>query len=184
MKRLERSHERWRPYSFRKNYSVNSQAFVLVVTLIISLEKITSEVKFAERKSALLQNNNVWKKILPFVQSYKVTPPLHHPKNNFMSKWHLIQPLQREIYKKPTLISYILVRSKNLWSRITLYRACTYVFGLSTLWLQQHRLNLDNLHVISSWYLRTMGKEFIFRFSRRSWGTNAWRTPKNVCLVG
>ena len=27
---------------------------------------------------------------------YKVTPPLHHPKNNFMSKWHLIQPLQRE----------------------------------------------------------------------------------------
>ena len=42
-----------------KNYSVNSQAFVLVVTLIISLEKITSEVKFAERKLALLQNNNL-----------------------------------------------------------------------------------------------------------------------------
>ena len=60
--------------------------------LTISLKKITSEVKFAERKSALLQNNNVWKKILPFVQSYKVTPLLHHPKNNFMSKWHLIQP--------------------------------------------------------------------------------------------
>ena len=43
----------------------------------------------------------MWKKILPFVQSCKVSPPLHHPKNNFMSKWHLIQPLQREIYKKP-----------------------------------------------------------------------------------
>ena len=43
----------------------------------------------------------------------------------------------------------------------------------------------DNLlHVISSWYLRTMGKEFIFRFSRRSWGRNAWRTPKNVCSGG
>ena len=27
------------------------------------IKKITSEVKFAERKSALLQNNNVWKKI-------------------------------------------------------------------------------------------------------------------------
>ena len=77
-----------------------------MATLRISLKKITSEVKFAERKSALLQNNNVWKKILPFVQSYKVTPPLHHPKNNFMSKWHLIQPLQREIYKTPMLISY------------------------------------------------------------------------------
>ena len=113
-----------------------------MATLRISLKKITSEVKFAERKSALLQNNNVWKKILPFVQSYKVTPPLHHPKNNFMSKWHLIQPLQREIYKKPTLISYILVTSKNLWWRNTLYRACTYVFGLSTLWLQQRRLDL------------------------------------------
>ena len=30
----------------------------------------------------------------------------------------------------------------------------------------------DNLHVISSRYLRKMGKEFIFRFSRRSWGRN------------
>ena len=40
----------------------------------------------------------------------------------------------------------------------------------------------DNLHVISSWYLRTMGKEFIFRFSRRSWGRNEWQTTKNVCV--
>ena len=64
-----------------------------MATLRISLKKITSEVKFAERKSALLQNKKrVKKKILPFVQSYKVTPLLHHPKNNFMSKWHLIQP--------------------------------------------------------------------------------------------
>ena len=52
---------------------LNSQVYVLVATLTISLKKITSEVKFAEGKSALLQNNNVWKKILPFVQSYKVT---------------------------------------------------------------------------------------------------------------
>ena len=37
---------------------------------------------------------------------------------------------------------------------------------------------------ISSHYLRTMGKEFIFQFSRRSWGRNAWRTPKNVCVGG
>ena len=32
-----------------------------MATLRISLKKITSEVKFAERKSAFLQNNNVWK---------------------------------------------------------------------------------------------------------------------------
>ena len=111
------SESRWKKIPRRLNLLKGSR---------LSYKKITSEKK----------------KILPFVQSYKVTPPLHHPKNNFMSKWHLIQPLQREIYKKPTLISYILVRSKNLWSRITLYRACTYVFGLSTLWLQQRRLDL------------------------------------------
>ena len=45
------------------------------------------------------------KKILPFVQSYKITPPLHHLKNNFTNKWHQIQPPQREIYKNPTLLS-------------------------------------------------------------------------------
>ena len=32
------------------------------------MKKITSEFKFAERNSALLQNNKVWKKSLPFVQ--------------------------------------------------------------------------------------------------------------------
>ena len=47
------------------NYSVNSQAFVLEATLTISMKKITSEVKFAERKSALKQESV--RKILPFV---------------------------------------------------------------------------------------------------------------------
>ena len=47
---LDLTHERWRPYSFRTNYSVNLQAFVLEATLTIALEKITSEVKFTERK--------------------------------------------------------------------------------------------------------------------------------------
>ena len=37
------------------------------------------------------------------LQSYRVTPPFHHPKSNFMSKRHLIQPLQ--IYNNPSLIS-------------------------------------------------------------------------------
>ena len=82
---------------------LNSQVYVLVATLTISLKKITSEVKFAEGKSALLQNNNVWKKNSAFCSVLQGNLPLHHPKNNFMRKWHLIQPLQREIYKKPTL---------------------------------------------------------------------------------
>ena len=55
---------------------------------------------------------------------------------------------------------------QNLWSRITLYRSCTYVacqhFNFNSAdWIS------DNLHVISSSYLRTMGKEYIFRFNRR-----------------
>ena len=38
---------------------VNSQVFVLEATLTISLKKIASQVKFAERKSALLQSNKL-----------------------------------------------------------------------------------------------------------------------------
>ena len=37
----------------------STQVFVLMAALRISLKKITLEVKFAERKSPLLQNNNV-----------------------------------------------------------------------------------------------------------------------------
>ena len=49
-----------------------------MATLRISLKKITSEVEFAEQMSAFLQNNNVWKKILSFVQQQgnpAVAPP-------------------------------------------------------------------------------------------------------------
>ena len=59
------------------------------------MDKIKSEVKFAERKSALLQNNELRrKKILPFVQLQCTIPPLPHQKKTFiyMSKGHLIQP--------------------------------------------------------------------------------------------
>ena len=146
-----------------------------MATLTISLKKITAEVKFAGRKSALLQNNNV-KQILPFVQSYKVTPPLHHPKNNnFISKRRLIHPLQREIYKKPRLSPRFSSAAKifgHLSHSIELVRMCLACqhFDLNSAdWIS------DNLHLISRWYLRTMGKEFIFRFSRRSFlRTSAW----------
>ena len=39
---------------FKTNYSVNSHALVLEAALTISLKKTTTEVKFTERKSALL----------------------------------------------------------------------------------------------------------------------------------
>ena len=104
-----------------------------MATLRISLKKITSEVKFAERKSALLQNNNVWKKILPFVQSYKVTPPLHHPMNNFMSRWHLIQPLQRNIQKPNAYILDSRPEQKSLITYHTLQRLYLCVWVVNTL---------------------------------------------------
>ena len=76
------------------------------------IEKITSEVKFTEWKSALQKNNEVRKKILPFVTTYH--PALQNLKNILMSKWHLIQdqPLLREIYNEPPIISY--KRAKSL----------------------------------------------------------------------
>ena len=68
--------------------------------------------KFTERKLPLQKNNKVRKKILPFVITYH--PALPNLKNILMSKWHLIQdqPLPREIYNEPPIISY--KRAKSL----------------------------------------------------------------------
>ena len=100
-------------YNFKKRLRARGYPHNLI-------EKITSEVKFTERKSALQKNNEVRKKILPFVTTYH--PALPNLENILMSKWHLIQdqPLLREIYNEPPIISYkrakslgdILVRAK------------------------------------------------------------------------
>ena len=70
------------------------------------VDKILSEVNFADRKNALTQKQKAQKKILPFVTQFQ--PSLPCLKNIKMDKWHLIQklPLLREIYKEPPLISY------------------------------------------------------------------------------
>ena len=67
-------------YNFKKRLRARGYPHNLI-------EKITSEVKFTERKSALQKNNEVRKKILPFVTTYH--PALQNPKNILMSKWHL-----------------------------------------------------------------------------------------------
>ena len=66
------------------------------------VDKIISE----ERKNALTQTQKAHKRILPFVT--QLHPSLPCLKNILMEKWHLIQnqPLLREIYKDPPLISY------------------------------------------------------------------------------
>ena len=72
------------------------------------------------RKQALLPKPKADKKILPFVTQYH--PAVPNVKQILMKHWHLIeeQPLLKEIFKEPPLISYkkgrslkdILVRSK------------------------------------------------------------------------
>ena len=83
-------------------------------------EKILSEVKFSERSSALQNKQKTLKRILPFVTEYRSSVP--NLKNILMAKWHLIknQPVLREIFKDPPILSYgkgrslkdILVRAK------------------------------------------------------------------------
>ena len=70
------------------------------------VDRILSEVNLADRKNALTQKQKTHKKILPFATQFQ--PSLPCLKNILTDKWHLIQnqPLLREIYKKPLLISY------------------------------------------------------------------------------
>ena len=79
-----------------------------MVTLTISLKKITSEVKFAERKSAL-QNKTIKceKKNLPFVQ-LQGNPAITSPKEQLceqMTSNPAFTERNTHVYKKPTLIS-------------------------------------------------------------------------------
>ena len=76
------------------------------------VNKVLAEVQFTDRKSALRQKQKMRKKILPFVTQYN--PSVPNLKNILMSKWHLIenQPLLKEIYQVPPIISY--KRGKSL----------------------------------------------------------------------
>ena len=71
------------------------------------VNKVLAEVKFTDRKLALQQNpQKVQNGLIPFVTQYN--PSVPNLKNILMSKWHLIenQPLLREIYREPPLVSY------------------------------------------------------------------------------
>ena len=84
------------------------------------VEKLLSEIKFTRRGSVLKGNNKTQKDILPFVTQYR--PSVSNLKQALLKKWHLIQnqPLLRQIFKEPTIISYrkgkslrdLLVRAK------------------------------------------------------------------------
>ena len=71
------------------------------------IENLLSDIKFTERESALLKHNNKEEKeILPFVTQYQ--PSVSSLKEVLMKNWNLIQnqPLLREIFKEPPIISY------------------------------------------------------------------------------
>ena len=84
------------------------------------VQRTLSELIFENRKQALQQKPQTNKRILPFVMQYH--PSVTNLKEILMENWHLIerQPLLREVYKEPPLISYkggrslkdILVRAK------------------------------------------------------------------------
>ena len=84
------------------------------------VQRTLSEVNFENRKQALLPKPKENRRILPFVTQYH--PAVPNVKQILMKHWHLIeeQPLLKEIFKEPPLISYkkgrslkdILVRSK------------------------------------------------------------------------
>ena len=101
------------------------------------VNRVLPEVKFTDRKSELQQKpQKVQNGLVPFVTQYN--PSVPNLKNTLMSKWHLIenQPLLREIYREPPLISYkrgkslgdILVRAKD----ISQHETAGVVFSLST----------------------------------------------------
>ena len=70
------------------------------------LRKYLSEVRFADRKTALQQRNkSARKRLLPFVTEYH--PALPSLRRILMGKWHLNQQRLTEIFKEPPLISYL-----------------------------------------------------------------------------
>ena len=147
-----------------------------MATLTISLKKIISGVKFVERTSALLQNNNVSKKNSAFCSVLQDNPAVVSPKEQLYEQM-TSNPAstERNIQKPNASLLDCGPEQKSLVTYHTLRSLYVCVWLVNT-------LTSTAPTVITSWYLRTMGKEFIFRFRRRPWGRNAWRTPKSVCV--
>ena len=72
-----------RPYSFRTNYSINSQAFVLEAHKLIE-KKIPRRLNWLNESRLYYKTIKCEKKFC-LLFSYKVTLPLHHPTSNFVS---------------------------------------------------------------------------------------------------
>ena len=87
-----------------------------MVTLRISLKKIISEVKFAERKSAFLQNNNVWKKFCLF-SDLQGNPAVTSPKEQLYEQMTSNPAFTERNMQKAN--AYLLYSSQKLKSLVT-----------------------------------------------------------------
>ena len=120
-----------------------------------------------------------WAPPIPLGNFYPLAPPplrnVHWPSVGEVWIFSGITQCLSPIFSSGTKIFAHVSHSTEL---VRMCLACQHFDFNSADWIS------DNLHVISSWYLRTMGKEFILRISRRLWGRNAWRTPKNICMGG
>lgn len=65
-----------------------------------------SDIKFENRSQALLQKCKEYKRTVALVTQYR--PTVLNLKRIFVQKWHLIQqqPLLREIFQDPPIVSY------------------------------------------------------------------------------
>ena len=89
-----------------KTLLYSNKDYAIEVTLITFWKKTLLEVNFSERLSAIQNKQTTRKVILPLLTEYRPSAP--NLKTILMIKWHLIenQPMPREIYKDPPLLSY------------------------------------------------------------------------------
>ena len=148
---------------------MNSQAFVLVAILRISLKKITSEVKFANG-SRLYYKTITYEKNSAFCSVLQGHPAVASPKERLYGQMKSNPAsTERNIQRLSPIFSSgakIFGHVSHSTELVRMCFACQHFDFNSADWIS------DNLHEISSRYLRTMGKEFNFQFSRRSWGRN------------
>ena len=106
-----------------------------MATLTISLKKkITSEVKFAEWKSALLQNHNVWKKNSAFCSVLKGNPAIASPKEQFYEQMTSNPAFtEKNVQKANAYLLYSHLEQKSLLTYHTLQSLYVCVWLVNTL---------------------------------------------------
>ena len=100
-KRSERSHERWRPYSFRTNYSVNSQVFVLVAAFCSVLQGKPAVASPKEQFYEQTTSNQAFTK--RNIQKLNPYPLDSRPEQKSLIMYHTLQSLNVCVWLVNTL---------------------------------------------------------------------------------